>query len=294
MTKIAFFGVGIMGYGMARNLLRAKHEVTVYNRTRGKADALASNGAKVADSPREAAEGAEVLFSMVADDVASRAIWFGEQGALASVSPNALLVECSTLTPRLVREIAQAAGAKGCDFLDAPVTGSRPQADAGELNFLVGGSEAVLERARPVMEAMGKNFFYFGETGSGAMVKLINNMMVSAQVVAFAEGIALAEKSGLAVQKVAEFLYQGPPGSAILKRKGPAIVQRDYTPNFSLRWLRKDLAYGLDEGVQYDVPLPTIAACHELAQMAMAQGWGDKDFISFFELLCPRIESKQA
>ncbi len=291
MTQIAFFGLGTMGYGMARNLLQAGHQVTVYNRTYSKAKALQSNGARAAETPRDATQGAEVLISMVADDAASRAIWFGEQGAMAAASPNALLIECSTLTPRLIHEIAAAAEAKQCAFLDAPVTGSRPQAEAGELNFLVGGTKENIERARPVFEAMGKNIFHFGETGSGAMVKLINNMMVGVQVAAFAEGVALAEQSGLDVKQVADFLYQGPPGSLILKRKGPAVLQRDYTSNFALRWMHKDLSYGLEEGVAYDVPMPTTSAVREVLRMAMAQGWGDKDFTVLYELLSPRTKN---
>lgn len=288
MAQLAFCGVGTMGYGMAQNLIRAGHTVTVYNRTRARAEPLAGLGAHLAASPREAAQNADVVFSIVADDGASRAVWLGQEGALAGIRPGTLCVESSTLTPGWVLELADHVRAKQSELLDAPVVGSKPQADGGELGFLVGGSESALERARPLLETMGKNIFYFGANGNGAMVKLINNLIASVQLVAFGEGLALAEQSGLDVNKVADFLLQGPPGSLLLKRKAPALIGHDYTPNFALRWMHKDLSYGLEQGAQRNVPMPTISATRELMRMAMAQGWSDQDYTVFYELLRPR------
>lgn len=288
MAQIAFCGVGTMGAGMARNLLQAGHTVAVYNRTRSRAELLAADGARIADSPFDAAQNADAIISMVSDDEAARAIWFGEQGALAAARPDTLLIESSTVTPAFIAELVAQGTASKCLVLDAPVTGSRPQAEAGELNFLVGGTPEALERARPILMAMGKTIYHFGPNGSGAMVKLINNMIVSVQVVTFAEGLSLAEQSGIDVDKVADYLLQGPPGSVILKRKAPALLNHDYTPNFSLRWLNKDLNYGLDEAAARNVPMPSVAAVRELVRMAMAQGWGDQDYTSFYELLRPK------
>jgi 3-hydroxyisobutyrate dehydrogenase len=288
MAQIAFLGTGTMGGGMARNLLKAGHTVRVYNRTRAKADALTASGAQVADSPHDAAQNADVIISMVADDDASRAVWLAARGALAAARPGMLCVECSTLTPGWIHQLAEHAAAQGCELLDAPVTGSKPQAENAELNFLVGGPETGVQRARPFLLAMGKNIFYFGANGSGAMVKLINNLIAAVELVAFGEGLALAEQSGLDVHAVADFVLQGPPGSNILKRKAPALLAHDYTPHFALRWMHKDLSYGLAEGAQRNVPMPTISATRELIRMAMAQGWSDKDYTAFYELLCPR------
>lgn len=288
MAHIAFCGLGTMGSGMAHNLLKAGHTLAVYNRTRSKGEPHAEKGARIASTPFDAAQKADVIINMVADDGAARTVWFGEQGALAAASPNTLLIECSTVTPAFISDLVAQATARGCVVLDAPVTGSRPQADAGELNFLVGGDAETIERARPILMAMGKNIYPFGPNGSGAMVKLINNMIVSVQVVSFAEGLSLAEQSGMDVRKVADYILQGPLGSLILKRREPAIINRDYTPNFALRWMNKDLNYGLDEAAQRDVPMPSVAAVRELIRIAMAQGWGDQDFTVFNELLRPK------
>lgn len=288
MAQIGFIGLGLMGSGMAHCLLRAGHAVTVFNRTRERAEPLRAEGARVAARPAEAARGAEFVISMVADDGASQAIWQGEDGALGAASPGALLVESSTLSPGWIQNLARQAAARGCELLDAPVTGSKPQAEAGELNFLVGGSAAALERARPVLLAMGKNTFHFGENGSGAMIKLINNMVAGVQIVALAEGLTLAAQSGLDLNQVADFLSGGPPSSPLVKRKMPALVNRDYTPHFSLRWLHKDLSYGLAEATRRDVPMPTIAAARELLRMGLARGLGDQDFAVIAELLRPQ------
>ena len=171
--RIAFLGVGIMGSGMARRLLAAGFPVAVYNRGREKAAALAAAGATAADSPRRAAAGAGVILSMVADDAAARAVWLGGDGALAGAAAGSVIVECSTATVGWVRELASLAAARNCEFLDAPVTGSRVHAAAGELNFLVGGSAATLEKVRPVLAAMSKSISLIGPVGSGALIKLI-------------------------------------------------------------------------------------------------------------------------
>lgn len=294
MANIAFLGLGIMGSGMASNLLKAGHTVAVYNRTRAKAEALAAEGARVADSAFDAAQDADVILAMVADDPASRAVWLGEQGALAAAKSNALCIDCSTVTPGWIQELERLAKEKGCVALDAPVTGSKPQAAAGELNFLVGGDEQVLERARPILLAMGKQIYYFGPIGSGAMVKLINNLIAAVELVAFAEGLSLAEQSGLDANKVADFILNGPPGSALLKRKAPALLNHDYTPNFALRWIHKDLSYGLEEGAQRNVPMLTSSATRELMRLAMAQGWSDRDYTVFYELLRPKQDGGRA
>lgn len=287
MAKIAFCGLGIMGSGMAQNLLNAGHEVTVYNRTRAKADTLATLGARVADTPFDAAHDADIILSMVAEDNASRAIWLDARGALANARPNTLCIESSTLSPGWIHELAEQTAARHCELLDAPVTGSKVQAEGGELVFLVGGKSETLERARPLLMQMGKTIHYFGDSGSGAMLKLINNMVAGIQIVAMAKGLALAEQTGLDMNQVAEFLMQGPPGSPLVKRKMPELLAHDYAPRFALQWMHKDFSYGLHEATQKNVPMPSIAAAREVFRLALARGWGEQDFACVFEMFRP-------
>ncbi|HYN89629.1 MAG TPA: NAD(P)-dependent oxidoreductase [Ardenticatenaceae bacterium] len=287
MERVALIGLGLMGAGMGHNLLRAGVPLTVYNRTREKAAPLEEAGARVAATPREAAEGADVVLSMVADDDASRAVWLGTDGALRGVRHGGLLVEHSTLSTAWVRELAELAGARGCGFLDAPVLGSKPQAEGGELVFLVGGEAAALERARPLFEAMGRRTDHMGPAGSGATMKLINNLMGGVQIAVLAEGLVLAERAGLDLQKVLFVLLNGAPGSPSVKNPAAAIAGRDYETLFALRWMHKDLSYALEEAVHQVVPLPTVAAARESYRLAMARGLGDDDFSAVAEALRP-------
>lgn len=285
MQQVALLGLGIMGTGMARNLIKAGVSLTVYNRSADKAQTLAGEGAQVATTPREAVAEAEVVISMVADDGASRAVWLGEDGALASIKPNTLLIESSTLSLTWVRELAKLAQEHGCHLLDAPVGGSRPAAEAGELVFFVGGEADVLERARPLFDAMGQRAEHLGPTGSGATMKLVNNLMGGVQLAVLAEGLVLAEQAGLDMEKVVPLLINGAPGSPMVKGKAARIVARDYRTDFALRWMHKDLGYALAAAVDENVPMPTVAAARELYRFAIAHGHADDDFAAVAEAL---------
>src|SRR5688572_6264637 len=232
--RVALFGLGIMGGGMARRLLGAGVPLTVFNRHPDKAEALAREGATVASTPREAAAGASIAISMVADDRASQSIWLGPDGALAALQPGAVVIESSTLTVAWIRELAEAVTAQGCELLDAPVTGSKAQAAAGELTFIVGGSATALERARPILAVMGKNVVPLGPTGSGALLKLINNFLAGIQAVSTGEALALIERSGLDRAKAIEFLSGAAPGSPILKTMFARMTSGDLSPNFRM------------------------------------------------------------
>jgi 3-hydroxyisobutyrate dehydrogenase len=277
-TRVALLGLGTMGLGMARRVLGAGFSLAVFNRSRQKAEPLAAEGAQVATTPREAASGANVIVSMVADDVASRAVWLGETGALARVSRGAVLIECSTLTPAWIAELAQAAAQNGCDLLDAPVTGSKAQAASGELLFLTGGSADALEKARPVLTVMSRAILPLGPSGSGALLKLINNSLCAVQATALGEALALIEKGGLNRDKALEVLTAGAPGSPIIKTLLARINAGDYTPNFRLSLMAKDLAYSLKQGEHQHVSLPMAAAALSVFQKAIESGLGDKDF----------------
>jgi 3-hydroxyisobutyrate dehydrogenase len=281
--RISFLGLGIMGSGMAGRLLAAGFPLAVYNRNPAKAAPLGELGATVAASPRIAASLADVVISMLADDPASRSLWLGEDGALAGARPGTVLVESSTVSVGWVEELAKAAKAKGCELLDAPVTGSKPQAQAGELNFIVGGDPAVFERLRPVFAAMGRSATHLGPTGSGALLKLVNNFLCGVQTASLAEGLAIIERAGLDRARSLEFLTTGAPGSPVLKTFSARMAARNYTPNFLLRLMAKDLAYAGAEGASRGVDMATAKAAIAVFQRAIEAGLGDQDLSAVVE-----------
>jgi 3-hydroxyisobutyrate dehydrogenase len=284
METVALLGLGVMGAGMGQNLLKAGFRLTVYNRTREKAAALAANGARVAETPQDAVRDAQVIVSMVGDDTASQAVWLGENGALAGAQPGAIAIECSTLSLAWVRELAGLAAGRDLRFLDSPVTGSKDAAEAGELRLLVGGDADVLERARPVLEAVSRRIDLYGPTGSGALVKLINNLMGGVQAVVLAEGLALAERAGLDMEQVLSLIINGAPGSPLVKGKAARMVGRDYADTqFALKWMHKDATYALRAADELGAPMPTLAVAREVYRLARNLGYGDSDFASVIE-----------
>ena len=283
--RIAFLGLGLMGGGMARRLLDAGFPLSVYNRSQEKTVSLAAAGAHVATSPREAAQRADVIFSMVADDNAARSLWLGENGALDGAASGTVCVESSTVTVGWINELARAASARGCEVLDAPVTGSRTQAAAGELNFLVGGNTATLAAIRPVLAVMSKSVTHLGPLGSGALVKLVNNFICGVQIAALAEGLAMIERSGLDRAKALEIITNGAPGSPLVKAVSARMTAADYTPHFLLRLMAKDLAYAQKEAALHSLELGTAAAALALFEKGIAAGQGEKDIAAVIEPL---------
>ena len=275
-----------MGLGMAHRLLGAGFPLAVFNRTQEKAATLVVEGAKVAGNPAEAAKGAEIIVSMVADDSASRAVWLGWHGALAGVARGALLIECSTLTPECISELAKAAAKRGCELLDAPVTGTKIHAASGELCFLVGGSAQGLERALPALKVMGRAVVHVGPGGSGALLKLINNFLCGVQAAALSEALAVIQKGGLDREKALGVLMNGAPGSPLMKTLLSRINANDYTPNFRLSLMVKDLDYSLKEGERHGISLAMVASALKAFKEAEAAGHGAKDFAAVVEPLC--------
>jgi 3-hydroxyisobutyrate dehydrogenase len=285
MKTIAVLGLGTMGSGMARRLLGGGFAVTVYNRTASRAQALKEAGATAAATPREAALGADVVIAMLADDAASRSAWLGDNGALAGVRPGAVLVESSTLSVTWVTELAAAAEALGCAFLDAPVTGSKPQAANGELLFLVGGDAAVLDSLRDVLPPMSRAVVHLGPTGSGALMKLVNNFLCGVQAASLAEAMTMIARSGLDRAQALEVLSNGAPGSPLLRTLGARMAARDYKTNFAVDLMAKDLAYAIEEGRRRGVPLGTAGAALSAFYRASAEGQGADDMSSVVEPL---------
>lgn len=268
---------------MARRLIGAGYLLTVYNRNPERAEPFVALGARVRGTPREAAADADVVISMVADDPASRAVWCGPDGALAGVRPGVALLDCSTLSVTWVRELAGLAIARGCELADAPVTGSKQPAASGELNFFVGGSPALFERIQPVLKPMSRSITHIGPTGSGATLKLVNNFLSGVQVAAFAEALAWLERSGVERTKALALLTDGAAGSPIVKLMAGRMTAPDYSPNFFLRLMAKDVGYAIDEAAAHGVPLETGRAARQQYQRAMAAGHGDQDMAAVVE-----------
>jgi 3-hydroxyisobutyrate dehydrogenase len=275
--SVAVLGLGIMGSGMANRLLGAGFRLTIYNRTAEKAAPFLERGAKVAPTPREAVARANIIISMVADDLSSRNVWLGEEGGLAGAIPGTVLIESSTLSLPWVKELAEAAAAHDCELIDAPVTGSKAQAASGELNFLVGGSPAALEKARVALSVMSRSIVHVGPSGSGALLKLINNFLCGVQVASLAEAIAWIEKSGADPEQMLQFLINGAGGSPLIKLISERMSRSDFTPNFLLRLMTKDLGYAVDETKRLPLELTTGSAALSVFKQAIARGQGDKD-----------------
>lgn len=286
--RVALLGLGIMGSGMAGRLLAAGFPLTIYNRSRDKAARFQDAGATVAATPREAAARADIVISIVADDAASKAVWFGEDGALAGAARGAVLIESSTLSVKYVAELAKAAGERGCEFLDAPVTGTKPHAESGQLLFLVGGSAGALATVRPALEVMSRDIVHLGPTGSGALLKLINNFMCGVQLASLAEANALIDAGKLDREKALTVLTNGAPGSPLVKTIAGRISAPPSSPNFVLRLMAKDLTYAIAEAKRHGLALETAGAALEIFNRAAEAGHGDEDFSAVIGSIPPR------
>jgi 3-hydroxyisobutyrate dehydrogenase len=286
-TKIALLGIGIMGVGMGGRLLEAGYPLTVYNRTPEKARPLVDRGARWAKTPAEAVAGANIIFSMLADDAASRKVWLKENGALAAAEPNAILVESSTVTVRWIEELGEAARKRGLTLIDAPVTGSKPQAAAGQLFFLAGGPEEAIAKIAPVLKPMSRGMVYLGPSGSGARMKLINNFVCAVQASALAEAIGLIERSGLDPAKAISVLTEGAPGSPLVKGLSSRMEARNYEPQFAARLMAKDLRYALIEARHLGQKLATASTALGIYEGSIAAGRGEEDISVIVEQFRP-------
>jgi len=279
MRRIALLGLGTMGAGMASNWLAKGFELTVWNRTRAKAEPFAAKGARVADTPREAAADADLIVAMVSDDEASRAVWLGADGALAGAKPGAIAAEASTLSPDWVRELAAAALVQGLSFLDMPVGGSRDAAEGGNLVLFVGGDAETLEKVRPALEAISSAIHHLGGTAAGATWKLINNMMVAVQMAGAAEGLALAEKAGIDRRQAADIIANSGLASRVVKSKMPRMGALDFdNADFALRHMAKDLRYAQALAGELGMTPEMLKVAGGRYEAAEAKGLGDSDY----------------
>lgn len=286
--SIALLGLGTMGHGMATNLLKAGFPLTVFNRTRTKAEPLAAMGARIAETPASAAQNADVVIAMLSEDEASRAAWIGPDGALAAMQREAIAVECSTLSPAWIAELLDAVTSRGLRLVEAPVTGSRPQAETGQLNFLVGADEETLAVVAPVLRCMSKEIVHLGPVGCGSQLKLINNFLCGVQLTSFAEALAWMERTQLRRDAALDYLKRGAPGSAILTAMADRMTRRTYEVNFLLRLMAKDLRYARTAAANLGVDLSMCEPTAELLRLAQQQGYGEKDMSAVAEVVRSR------
>lgn len=283
--SIALLGLGTMGQGMAANLLKAGFPLTVWNRSKAKTESLAKMGAVVADRPADAAKNASFVLAMLADDNASRTAWLQKDGALEAMPLQSIAVECSTLSPAWIAELHDAFTQRGLHMAEAPVTGSRAQASAGQLNFLVGADEETLAGIKPVLQCMSKEILHLGPVGSGAQLKLINNFLCAVQVTSFAEALTWMEQTGLRLDAALDFLKRGAPGSGIVSAMSDRMTQRTYEVNFLLRLMAKDIRYARDAAAVLGVELKSSSPALELFREAEDQGFGEKDMSAVAEVV---------
>ncbi len=275
-----------MGYPMARNLLRAGHQVALWSHNSDKARQLAAaERGTFCQTPREVASQADCMFLCVGDTAMSREVILGAEGLIEGVRAGSVVADASTISPSESRKIGHALKAKGVDFLDAPCTGSTPGATGGTLTFMVGGDRAVFERTKPFFEPMGKRLFYCGGPGMGLQAKLTQNLILSNILMAFNEGMVLATKGGVDPQLMLEILDASAAKSGLIAYKAPFVFRRDFTPNFSTKWMHKDIGLMLDAGEELGVPLPLTSLTHQLFQTAIAAGHGDEDMCSTINVL---------
>ena len=285
MANLGFVGLGVMGSRMAKRLLDAGHNITGYNRTKSKAQWLLDAGMKWADSPRAAAESSEAVFSMIANNAALRAVTEGKEGILAGLSEGKIYVEMSTVSPAAIRELAKQVEANGAEMLDAPVSGSSITLEEGKLSFMVGGKREVFEKVRPYLQAIGPKATYVGGHGLAAAMKVATNLSLAVQMLAFSEGLLLAEKSGIARATAADVLFNSVMASPMVKYRGPFVLNMPDEALFDVNMMQKDLLLALEMGRQLDVPLPTTAVTNEFLTAARGMGLSDKDFAVVFEVL---------
>lgn len=289
MTRITVLGLGAMGSRIAVRLLDAGHTVTVFNRTAERARTLLEKGAILADTPREAAQQADIVIAMVTDDEASRALWLDEvTGALQSLSPQTVAIESSTLTPAWVRELNARVSACGATFLDAPVAGSRPQAEAGQLIYFVGGDESVLDRVRGTLMALGSAIHHIGPTGAGATFKLAVNALFGIQTAALGEILGLLEKQGMAISNCVDWLNTLPTTSPAMKAMGQLMAARSFEPLFPINLVEKDFRYldSLAKQSSTDAPLSVMA--RDIYRRAIHATSGDANISGVIRLYTDR------
>lgn len=285
--KLGFLGLGIMGYPMARHLLEAGHEVALWSHTSSKAEKLAAGhpAARVCAVPAGVASGAEIVFLCVGDTAMSEQVTFGKDGLIEALAPGSVVADCSTIAPSYARSAAARLAEKGVSFVDAPCTGSKAGAEGGVLTFMVGADPAIYEKVKPALKAMGKLLYYCGGIGMGLSAKLSQNLILCNLLQGFNEGMVLAAKAGVDSNLMLDILNNSAAKSGLITVKGPNVLKRDFSTNFSVRWMHKDIGLMLDSATELGVPMPLTAVTRQMFQAAITEGYADEDIISTIKVL---------
>ena len=279
--RVAFLGLGIMGRSMATNLAKAGHEVTVWNRTAGKE----VEGARVAATPAEAAQGVDVVWICVSDTAAVENVLFGANGVEQALSEGMIIADSSTISPSATRRFAERVARKGVQYVDSPMTGSKAGAESGTLLFMIGGDEPTIEKLKPLYAAMGKKIFRMGETGKGQSAKLVMNLQIALIYEGFAEALTLGAKLGVNAENLASLINSSMVKSGVVEYKLPFVLGRDFSPNFPLRLMRKDIQLALEAAKEARVKLPGLETVEEIYDVAVEDGHADLDYAATLLLL---------
>jgi 3-hydroxyisobutyrate dehydrogenase-like beta-hydroxyacid dehydrogenase len=285
MTKLGYIGLGVMGGRMAKRLLDAGHTVTGYNRTKSKAQWLLDEGMQWGETPRAVVEASDVIFSMVTNTKAVLAVTGGPEGIIAGLGPGKVYIDMSTVAPATSRELAAQVAAKGAHMLDAPVSGSVETLESGKLSIMVGGDEAVFEQVKPILLDIGPKANYVGDNGLAVAMKIATNLSLAVQMLAFSEGVLLAEKSGISRETAVEVLTHSVIASPMVKYRGPFVLGHPDEAWFNCNMMQKDMLLALEMGRELDVPLPTTAATNEYLTTARGMGLDHYDFAVVFDIL---------
>ena len=285
MAKLGFVGLGVMGSEMVLRLLSKGHTVTGYNRTRSKAERLVQKGMKWGDSPRAVAAAADVVFSMVTNSAALEAIVEGPEGILAGLTPGKFYVDISTVSPEYSRVVAAKVRAKGCDMVDAPVSGSVITLQEGQLSVMVGGSRETFEKLKPILLEIGPKVTHVGDNGLALVMKIATNLSLAVQMLAFSEGVLLAEKSGISREIAVEVLVNSAIASPMIKYRGPFVLRLPDEAWFNVNMMQKDMLLALELGRKLDVPMPSTAVTNEFLTAARGMGLVKEDFAVVYDVL---------
>ena len=285
MANLGFVGLGVMGSEMVLRLLEKGHTVTGYNRTKAKAERLLKAGMKWANSPREVAAAADMTLSMVTNSAALSAIVDGPDGVLSGLTSGKVLIDMSTVSPAYSREVAAKVRAKGADMVDSPVSGSAITLQEGKLSVMVGGRKETFEKVKPLLLDIGPKVTHVGDNGLALVIKIGTNLSLAVQMLAFSEGILLAEKSGIAREVAVDVLTHSVIASPMVQYRGPFVLKMPDEAWFNVNMMQKDMMLALDMGRALDVPLPTTAVCNEFLTAARGMGFAKQDFAVVFEVL---------
>jgi 3-hydroxyisobutyrate dehydrogenase-like beta-hydroxyacid dehydrogenase len=285
MANLGFIGLGVMGSQMVSRLLDKGHTVTGYNRTRAKADWLVKKGMRWADSPRAVAAVADVTFAMVTNAAAISAVVDGPDGLVAGLGPGKIFVDISTVSPEVSRASAAKVRAKGADMVDAPVSGSVITLQEGKLSVMVGGRRETFERVKPLLLDIGPKVTHVGDNGVALAMKIAVNLSLAVQMMAFSEGVLLAEKSGIARDVAVDVLTHSAIASPMIQYRGPFVLQQPEEAWFDVNMMQKDMLLAMELGRQLNVPVPTTAVTNEFLTAARGMGWEKLDFAVVFDVL---------